>query len=125
VQLLFICTEGDRLGSALLTGVLGQTVSIGWEEEQEVSRIQIGVAECVETKTVTTTTTTKRSYPPLLVRQQPLASLDPKKYPLALKDTPPELAKFSFELDGQMMDFDEGVWHNEVRRILSICFDIQ
>ena len=105
--------------------MLGQTVSIGWEEEQEVSRIQIGVAECVETKTVTTTTTTKRSYPPLLVRQQPLASLDPKEYPLALKDTPPELARFAFKLDGQMMDFDEGAWHNEVSYSPSICFSMR
>jgi F-box and WD-40 domain protein CDC4 len=91
----------------------GQTVSIGWEEEQEVSSIQIGVAECVETKTVTTTTTTKRSYPPLIVRQQPLASLDAKEYPLALRETPAELANFSFELDGRLVDFENGC--NEVR----------
>jgi F-box and WD-40 domain protein CDC4 len=89
-----------------------QTVSIGWAEGQDkvsqrTSRLQIELAECVETKTVTTTTTTKRSYPPLLVRQRSLASLDQKEYPLAAKDTPPELANFSFELDGQIVDFDD------------------
>jgi F-box and WD-40 domain protein CDC4 len=81
-------------------------VSIGWEEQDTVSRIQIGVAECVETKTITTTTTTKRSYPSLLVRN-PLASLDVKEYPLAHKEIPAELANFSFELDGRLVDFQD------------------
>lgn len=89
-----------------------QTVSIGWNDgpdtvSQRTSRLQIELAECVETKTVTTTTTTKRSYPPLLVRQRSLASLDKKEYPLAAKKTPPELANFSFELDGELVDFDD------------------
>lgn len=90
----------------------GPTISVGWNEGQDsvsqhTSRLQIELAECVETKTVTTTTTTKRSYPPLLVRQRSLASLDQKEYPLAAKETPPELANFSFELHGQVVDFDD------------------
>lgn len=94
----------------------GQTVSVGWTEgrdtvSQQTSKLHIELTDCVETKTVTTTTTTKRSYPPLLVRQRPLASLDSKEYPLASKDTPPELSSFSFELDGQMVDFEVGEQH--------------
>ncbi|EPE02446.1 cell division control protein [Ophiostoma piceae UAMH 11346] len=64
------------------------------------SRLQFEIAECVETKTITTTTTTKRAYPPVYVRERrPLKSLDSKEYPLAGKPTPPELAKFSFDVD--------------------------
>ncbi|KAI5859261.1 WD40 repeat-like protein [Durotheca rogersii] len=78
------------------------TVSVNFDEADSaspLSRIQFGVAECVETRTVTTTTTTKRSYPPLLVREtRPLASLDSKEYPLAQKPTPPELANFTFNV---------------------------
>jgi F-box and WD-40 domain protein CDC4 len=85
-----------------------QTVSIGWKEEQDTlshhtSSLDI-VAECIETKTITTTTTTKRTYPSLSVSQQSLASLDSKEYPLASKDTPPELT--FFKLHGQVVDFD-------------------
>ncbi|KAG9239041.1 WD40-repeat-containing domain protein [Amylocarpus encephaloides] len=81
-----------------------QTVSIGWEEDTEstrrrTSRLQIELAECVETKTVTTTTTTKRSYPPLLIRQKSLELLDPKEYPLAIKPAPAELTKISYDAD--------------------------
>lgn len=83
------------------------TVSIGWEEgedavSQRTSRLQIELAECVETKTVTTTTSIKRSYPPLLLSQHALSSLDSKEYPLAFADTPPELTNFSFEVDPQL-----------------------
>jgi F-box and WD-40 domain protein CDC4 len=95
-----------------------QTVSIGWEDSadgvsQSTSRLQIEMAECVETKTVTTTTTTKRSYPPLLVRRQPLSSLDLKEYPLALNPTPPELSKFRYEIDGTLVSFrgNDGASH--------------
>ncbi|TAQ86854.1 hypothetical protein B7494_g4816 [Chlorociboria aeruginascens] len=90
-----------------------QTVSIGWEDPDDTSsrsrsRLQIELAECVETRTVTTTTTTKRSYPPLLVRPpQSLATLDSKEYPLALKATPAELTKISYEVDGQLVDIQE------------------
>lgn len=84
-----------------------QTVSVGWIEgddtvSRHTARLQIELAECVETKTVTTTTTTKRSYPPLLVRQMSLDKLDVKEYPLALKPTPPELANLSYEIDEQV-----------------------
>ncbi|KAI2633402.1 WD40 repeat-like protein [Xylaria nigripes] len=79
------------------------TVSVNFDEPDSLSphpRIKFGVAECIETKTVTTTTTTKRSYPPLLVREsRPLLSLDAKEFPLARKPTPPELANFTFRLD--------------------------
>ncbi|RFU28850.1 hypothetical protein B7463_g7493, partial [Scytalidium lignicola] len=87
------------------------TVSINWDEDNDTlprhtSRLQIELAECVETKTVTTTTTTKRSYPPLLIRQPlSLDKLDSKEYPLALKQIPQELCNFSYELDGQLVDF--------------------
>ncbi|KAI2607898.1 WD40 repeat-like protein [Hypoxylon sp. NC1633] len=78
------------------------TVSVNYDDTDSPSphaRIKFGVAECIETKTVTTTTTTKRSYPPLLVREsRPLASLDSKEYPLAQKPTPPELANFTFNV---------------------------
>ncbi|KAL3419666.1 WD repeat containing protein pop1 [Phlyctema vagabunda] len=89
------------------------SVSVGWEEEEDMvtrssARLQIELAECVETKTVTTTTTTKRSYPPLLVRPpQALEQLDSKEYPLASKPTPSELSNFSYEFDGRLIDFSE------------------
>lgn len=80
-----------------------QVVSVDWIEgrnavSRRTSSLQIELAECVETKTITTTTTTKRSYPPLLVRQ-PLNSLDPKEYPLALQNPPAELMSFQYEID--------------------------
>ncbi|TGJ88599.1 hypothetical protein E0Z10_g158 [Xylaria hypoxylon] len=80
------------------------TVSVNFDDPNSLSphpRIKFGVAECIETKTITTTTTTKRSYPPLLVREsRPLFSLDAKEFPLARKPTPPELAHFAFSVDG-------------------------
>ena len=81
-----------------------QTVSLGWQEDDDPtrlrsSRLQIELAECVETKTVTTTTTTKRSYPPLLIQQKPLELLDAKEYPLAIKPTPNELTRISYDVD--------------------------
>jgi F-box and WD-40 domain protein CDC4 len=86
---------------------------LGWEENDDLisrstTRLQVELAECVETKTVTTTTTTKRSYPPLLVQPpRSLHSLDAKEYPLALKPTPYELTNFSYEVDGQTVHFCE------------------
>ncbi|KAK6957188.1 hypothetical protein Daesc_002474 [Daldinia eschscholtzii] len=77
------------------------TVSVNFDDADSLShpRLKFDVAECIETKTVTTTTTTKRSYPPLLVREsKPLSSLDSKEYPLAQKPTPPELANFTFNV---------------------------
>ncbi|KAJ9144253.1 Cell division control protein 4 [Pleurostoma richardsiae] len=81
-----------------------QRVSVSWDEPENSltrrnARLQFEVAECVETKTITTTTTTKRSYPPLFVREpRPLHSLDTKEYPLASRPTPPEFAKFTVDL---------------------------
>lgn len=84
-----------------------QTVSVNWDEDESApgsQRVQFGLSECIETKTVTTTTTTKRTFPPLFVREpRPLESLDSKEYPLALKPTPPQLAEFSFDVPG--LDF--------------------
>lgn len=61
-------------------------------------RFQLQVSECVETKTVTTTRLT-RKFPHVFVRDPtPLASLDSKEYPLAMKPTPPELLGFSYNL---------------------------
>ncbi|KAI1494925.1 WD40-repeat-containing domain protein [Biscogniauxia mediterranea] len=95
------------------------TVSVNFDEPGSHSphpRIKFGLAECIETKTVTTTTTTKRSYPPLFVREsRPLLSLDTKEFPLAQKPTPPELASFTFNVDHHGMidwpadDDDENV----------------
>lgn len=90
-----------------------QLSALGWEESDDVvsrstTRLQVELAECVETKTVTTTTTTKRSYPPLIVQPpRSLHSLDTKEYPLALKPTPYELSNFSYELDGKIVHFCE------------------
>ena len=87
--------------------------SLGWEENDDMisrstTRLQVELAECVETKTVTTTTTTKRSYPPLLVQPpRSLHAIDAKEYPLALKPTPYELTNFSYEVDGQIVHFCE------------------
>ncbi|KAI9648928.1 SCF ubiquitin ligase complex subunit cdc4 [Ciborinia camelliae] len=89
-----------------------QTVSLAWQDGDDtvgnMSRFQVELADIIETKTVTTTTTTKRSYPPLLIQNpRPLDSLDAKEYPLAFKPTPPELTKFSYEIGGQQMEFEE------------------
>jgi len=95
---------------------------MGWDESDEIvshrtTRLQIELAECVETKTVTTTTTTKRSYPPLLAHPpRCLESLDIKEYPLALKPTPFELANFSYEVNGEMVHFREDPLKTEVDR---------
>jgi F-box and WD-40 domain protein CDC4 len=81
-----------------------QRLSVNFNEPDDplthqASRLQFEVAECVETKTVTTTTTTKRSYPPLYVAQpRPLRELDQKEYPLASRATPAELTKFEIDL---------------------------
>jgi F-box and WD-40 domain protein CDC4 len=84
-----------------------QTVSIEWIEGDDpsprrTSRLQIELAECVETKTVTTTTTTKRSYPPLLIREQLLDKLDTKEYPLALKAIPAGVNNFSYDINDDL-----------------------
>jgi F-box and WD-40 domain protein CDC4 len=76
-----------------------------WREKDrpfdQSSRLQIELAECVETKTVTTTTTTKRAYPPLILGPpRALQSLDAKEYPLASKSTPPGLSSFKYEVGG-------------------------
>lgn len=99
-----------------------QTLSVGWKDgEDKASRhgstMHIELAECVETKTVTTTTTTKRSYPPLRVRQRPLSSLDSKEYPLALKTTPPELADLSFKYEDELMGLFEDDYQPPEREV--------
>jgi F-box and WD-40 domain protein CDC4 len=90
-------------------GRSSQQVSVRWDDENtgvhRAACLQFEVAECVETKTVTTTTTTKRSYPPLFVREaRPLLSLDSKEYPLASRPTPPELTRFTLDVN----DLDAG-----------------
>ncbi len=82
------------------------TVSVNFDDADPLTphrsrpSMKFEVAECIETKTITTTTTTKRSYPPFLLRDtKPLSSLDSKEYPLAQKPTPPELANFTFNLE--------------------------
>jgi F-box and WD-40 domain protein CDC4 len=86
--------------------------------------MHIELAECVETKTVTTTTTTKRSYPPLRVRQRPLSSLDSKEYPLALKATPPELAELSFKYENELMDLFEDDFQTPGREVCQSAFAV-
>lgn len=92
--------------------------SLRWDEEenetnsQDDLELEIGLAECVETRTVTTTTTTKRSYPSIHIRNsRPLQSLDAKEYPLAQQPTPPELSQFSYVIEG-----DKTVSFREVDR---------
>lgn len=81
------------------------------EDEATLTRMMQFEDECIETKTVTTTTTTKRSYPPLFLREpRDVLSLDSKEYPLAAKPTPPELRKFTFDLD----DYETRSWKNEI-----------
>lgn len=85
-----------------------QTVAVNMVEtpnHQGPRRFQLQVSECVETKTVTTTTRLTRKFPQVYVRDPtPLASLDAKEYPLAMKPTPPELAGFSFTYPGRGQD---------------------
>ena len=79
------------------------TVSMNWDDADALSphpSMKFEMAECIETKTITTTTTTKRSYPPMFVREsRALASLDSKEYPLAQRPIPPELAHFTLDLE--------------------------
>ena len=82
-----------------------QNVSFRWDEldqsttkQESSTTMQFSLAECVETKTVTTTTTTKRSFPPIYVRAaRPLNALDQKEYPLAHKPTPKEISHLSWD----------------------------
>lgn len=79
-----------------------QTVSVnvyGDSPQSGSRRYNLQLRECVETKTITTTTRLTREYPHVLVRDStPLASLDIKEYPLAMKPTPPELANFTYSV---------------------------
>jgi hypothetical protein len=69
---------------------------------------------------VTTTTTTKRTFPPVFVREsRRLESLDAKEYPLALKPTPPELAKFSYDVAG-FQDIEDAVLPKPVGRNIPV-----
>ncbi|KAJ2896894.1 hypothetical protein MKZ38_005115 [Zalerion maritima] len=86
-----------------------QKVSLHWDDvdngisKETSTSMQFGLAECVETKTITTTTTTKRTFPRLFVRQaRPLHSLDQKEYPLAHKATPDELKNISWNMANYM-----------------------
>jgi len=91
------------------------TVSVNFDESAAPAthpQLNFEVAECIETKTVTTTTTTKRCYPPLVVKEQrSLSSLNPRDFPLALKPTPPELAKFTFDVESSSGPLD---WPNQI-----------
>lgn len=89
-----------------------QRLTVSFDDSDEpdaagrAARLQYEVAQCVETKTVTTTTTTKRAYPPLFIRQpRPLEALDTKEYPLAHGPTPPDLRKFTLDLNQNDDDF--------------------
>ncbi|KAF4122069.1 F-box and WD-40 domain protein CDC4 [Geosmithia morbida] len=62
-------------------------------------RFQLQMSECVETRTVTTTTRLTRKFPQVFdANPTPLASLDEKEFPLAMKPTPPELLAFSYSI---------------------------
>jgi hypothetical protein len=55
---------------------------------------------------VTTTTTIK--FPPLVVPPlRPLGHLDPRLYPLAHRETPPPLQKFTLHVGGGVISFKE------------------
>jgi F-box and WD-40 domain protein CDC4 len=108
----------------------GQTVGIRWDEDNDASssrtsRLQIDLAECVETKTVTTTTTTKRSYPPILFRQKPLEELDTKEYPLANKPTPKELTRFSYGVNAQDMAFFGDESQSSASKVLHVILPLK
>lgn len=94
-----------------------QYVSVDWQEQPEThsSRLQIGLEECVETKTVTTTTTTKRSYPALQIQRPSLSNLDAKEYPLAARELPLELQRFSYALE--VGGHDHGPFRNPRRTV--------
>lgn len=80
----------------------------GFEWNGSDTRLHIEVAECIETKTVTTTTTTKRQYPPLVVRPpRSLRDLNSKDYPLASQPTPQELTNFSYMVGDSLVRFRE------------------
>lgn len=112
-----ITTMSKSLRGGFKTPDNGDTT--GWSEtrrlrSEDIASFHIELAECVETKTITTTTTTKRSYPPLLVQPpRPLETLDSKQYPLARKPTPDEIASFSYEVDGETVHFLEDRRHSE------------
>lgn len=104
-----------------------QTVSLGWQDVDDTvghtSRLQVELADVIETKTVTTTTTTKRSYPPLLFQNpRPHNNLDAKDYPLAFKPTPPELTRFSYEIDGQQLEYEEEDLQNIMHQVRMVSF---
>lgn len=87
-----------------------QRLTVSFDDSDELdaagraARLQYEVA--VETRTVTTTTTTKRAYPPLFIRQpRALEALDTKEYPLAHGPTPPDLRKFTLNLNENDDDF--------------------
>ncbi|KAF5568483.1 f-box WD-40 domain-containing protein [Fusarium phyllophilum] len=87
-----------------------QTVSVNISEgtQNRSRRFQLEVSECVETKTVTTTTRLTRKFPQVFVRDPvPLENLDTKEYPLAMKPTPPELIRFSYNMPGAIETDDE------------------
>lgn len=123
--------SAPRQTSAEVDRSRSQQVSLRWDDEnlaaRRPARLQFEVAECVETKTITTTTTTKRSYPPLFVREpRSLQSLDSKEYPLAFRPTPPELARVTLDMAG----FDTERWALDepptlqVRVVPCICFSV-
>jgi F-box and WD-40 domain protein CDC4 len=107
---------------------MSKMAGAAWDESNDImsqrtTRLQIELAECVETKTVTTTTTTKRSYPPLLIQPpRSLESLDAKEYPLALKPTPYKLTNFSYKVNGEVVHFREDPLQTEVRPPLYILY---
>jgi F-box and WD-40 domain protein CDC4 len=87
-----------------------QTVSVNISEgsQNRSRRFQLEVSECVETKTVTTTTRLTRKFPQVFVRDPvPLENLDTKEYPLAMKPTPPELIRFSYNMPSALETDDE------------------
>lgn len=92
------------------------SVNIAQGSHSSGRRFQLQVSECVETKTVTTTTRLTRKFPQVFVRDPtPLASLDTKEYPLAMKPTPPELLNFSYNVPEDDCIDEENVDDGEVK----------
>ncbi|CAD6506055.1 BgTH12-06987 [Blumeria graminis f. sp. triticale] len=90
----------------------GETIS------RRSSRLQIELAECVETRTITTTTTTKRSYSPWVINHSKLDKLDRKEYPLASKSPPPHILHHS-KMGTNCTAFQEGRLPQKPENILS------
>lgn len=70
--------------------------------------VDFGLAPTTHTRVVTTTTTTTTSFPPVVFGEPRLRDEDDgHAYPLLTAETPEELRRFMFEVDGRALTFTE------------------